>query len=112
MHRSLDSRDTYLWIQGRAVPCVQHVVRCWASLFTPRAIGYRARLAVALDDLAMGVVVQQMVPADAAGVMMMTLEPVGGDRSQIYVEAAYGLGEGRGARRRRRRSLLGDQEFL
>jgi phosphohistidine swiveling domain-containing protein len=85
-------QDTYLWIQGpKAVRA--HVVRCWASLFTARAIGYRARRGVPLDDLAMGVVVQQMVPADAAGVMM-TLEPVGGDRSQIYIEAAYGLGEG------------------
>jgi phosphoenolpyruvate synthase len=85
-------QDTYLWIQG--APAVRaHVVRCWASLFTPRAIGYRARRDIPLDDLAMGVVVQQMVPADAAGVMM-TMEPVRGDRSQIYIEAAYGLGEG------------------
>jgi rifampicin phosphotransferase len=85
-------QDTYLWIQG-AHAVREHVVRCWASLFTPRAIGYRARNGVPPDGLAMGVVVQQMVPADSAGVMM-TLEPVGGDRSQIYIEAAYGLGEG------------------
>jgi rifampicin phosphotransferase len=85
-------QETYLWIRG-AQAVREHVLRCWASLFTPRAIGYRARRNVPLDDLAMGVVVQQMVPAEAAGVMM-TLEPVRGDRSQIYIEAAYGLGEG------------------
>jgi len=85
-------QDTYLWIQGED-EVLRHVVRCWASLFTPRAIGYRARVGVPVTDLAMGVVVQQMVPADAAGVMM-TLEPVQGDRQQIYLESAFGLGEG------------------
>ena len=85
-------QDTYLWICG-AENVRQHIVRCWASLFTPRAIQYRARLAVAPEDLAMAVVVQQMVPAAAAGVMM-TLEPVSGDRETIYLEGTYGLGEG------------------
>jgi pyruvate,water dikinase len=85
-------QDTYLWICG-AESVKRHVVRCWASLFTPRAIQYRARLEVAPEDLAMAVVVQQMVPAAAAGVLM-TLEPVTGDREVIYIEGTYGLGEG------------------
>jgi rifampicin phosphotransferase len=85
-------QDTYLWVQGDEA-LRAHVVRCWASLFTPRAIGYRLRFDVGPEDLAMGVVVQEMVPAHAAGVMM-TLEPVTGDRTQILIEAAYGLGEG------------------
>src|SRR6516165_8564595 len=59
-------QDTYLWICG-ADEVIRHVVRCWASLFTPQAIGYRRRFGVPVEDLAMGVVVQQMVPADVAG---------------------------------------------
>jgi pyruvate, water dikinase len=85
-------QDTYLWIEG-APALLDAVVRCWASLYTPRAIGYRRRFNVASDDVAMAVVVQQMVPAVAAGVTM-TLEPVTGDRRQIYIASALGLGEG------------------
>jgi rifampicin phosphotransferase len=84
-------QDTYLWITG-ADAVVQHVLRCWASLFTPQVIGYRARLGMEIEDLAMAVVVQRMVPAEAAGVMM-TLDPVSGDRDHVYLESAFGLGE-------------------
>lgn len=85
-------QDTYLWIQGTDA-VKRHVVRCWASLFTAQAIGYRARFGIAPEDLAMGVVVQRMIPAHVAGVMM-TIDPVTGDNDTIYVSAAYGLGEG------------------
>jgi phosphoenolpyruvate synthase/pyruvate phosphate dikinase len=83
-------QDTYLWVRG-AEAVVAHVGRCWASLFTPRAVAYRARLGIADDEVAMGVVVQAMVPAEAAGVLL-TLDPLTGDRSQVTIEAAYGLG--------------------
>jgi pyruvate,water dikinase len=83
-------QETYLWIIG-GEQVLRHVVRCWASLFTPQAIAYRARLGAPAHDLAMGVVVQEMVPADAAGVML-TLDPITGDSSAIMIEAAYGLG--------------------
>ncbi|EUA58643.1 pyruvate phosphate dikinase, PEP/pyruvate binding domain protein [Mycobacterium intracellulare 1956] len=85
-------QDTYLWIEG-APALLEAVVRCWASLYTPRAIAYRRRFNVASVDVAMAVVVQRMVPAVAAGVTM-TLEPVTGDRGQIYIASALGLGEG------------------
>ncbi|GAA4736983.1 PEP/pyruvate-binding domain-containing protein [Actinomycetospora chibensis] len=85
-------QETYLWIRGRD-EVARHVVRCWASLFTPQAIAYRAHFGVPLEDLGMGVVVQRMVPARCAGVLM-TLEPVTGDQGQIYLEATYGVGEG------------------
>src|ERR1700752_1315304 len=85
-------QDTYLWIRG-VDEVTRHVVRCWASLFTPQAIGYRKKFGVPVEDLAMAVVVQQMVPADVAGVMM-TIDPTTGDDSTIYIAAAYGLGEG------------------
>lgn len=84
-------QDTYLWVRG-AEDVIRKVVDCWASLFSARAIGYRRRQETAGTDLAMAVVIQRMVPAEAAGVMM-TLEPIGGDRSLIYLESAYGLGE-------------------
>lgn len=83
-------QESYLWVQGME-QVVHHVARCWGSLFTPQAITYRTRLGIPLEGLAMGVVVQQMVAAEAAGVMI-TLDPVTGDRSQISIESSYGLG--------------------
>jgi pyruvate,water dikinase len=85
-------QETELWVSGNAA-VERSIIRCWASLFTPQAIGYRARVSVAPEDVTIAVVVQRMVPAVAAGVAM-TLEPVTGDRSQLYIEAALGLGEG------------------
>ena len=84
-------QDSYLWIRG-VKQVIEHVVQCWASLYTSRAVAYRERRAEPSGDGAMAVVVQHMVPAAAAGVMM-TLEPVSGDRSTIYLESAHGLGE-------------------
>jgi rifampicin phosphotransferase len=84
-------QDTYLWIRG-AENVARQVVACWASLYTARAVGYRARQHIAPHDLAMAVVVQRMAPAESAGVMM-TLEPAAGDRSVVYIESAHGLGE-------------------
>ena len=83
-------QETYLWIMGPD-EVLRHVLRCWSSLFTPQAIAYRAHLRTPVTDLAMGVVVQRMVPAEAAGVML-TIDPINGDRSAIIIEAAYGLG--------------------
>jgi pyruvate,water dikinase len=83
-------QESYLWILG-GEQVLRHVVRCWGSLFTAQAIAYRAHLQTRFENLAMGVVVQRMVPAEAAGVML-TLDPVTGDRSGIVIEAAYGLG--------------------
>jgi pyruvate,water dikinase len=83
-------QESFLWVRGeRAV--VEHVRRCWASLFTPQAIAYRADLNIRARDVAMAVVVQEMVAASAAGVMM-TIDPVTGDPSQIAIEGAWGLG--------------------
>jgi len=68
-----------------------HVVRCWASLYSPQAIEYRRRLAIGAGDVAMAVVVQRLVPAEAAGVLF-TIDPLTGDPSQITIEASFGLG--------------------
>ncbi len=84
-------QDSYLDIRGEAA-LLDAVKRCWASLWTARAIGYRARNGVAPEDVALAVVVQELVPADAAGIAF-TADPVTGDREQISVNAAWGLGE-------------------
>jgi pyruvate,water dikinase len=68
------------------------VQRCWASLWTARAIEYRARQGVASDDVSLAVVVQELVPADDAGVAC-TVNPLTGDRDQLMINAAWGLGE-------------------
>jgi pyruvate,water dikinase len=83
--------DTYLWTVGfEAV--VDRVRECWASLFTARAIAYRARHSFEHLDHSMAVAVQQMVDARAAGVAM-SLDPSNGDRSKIVIESIWGLGE-------------------
>jgi rifampicin phosphotransferase len=83
-------QETYLGVRGLA-SVLEHVASCWASLFTPQAISYRERLGVPIAEVAMAVLVQRMVDAAAAGVML-TIDPVTGDRSQITIEAAFGLG--------------------
>jgi len=82
--------ESYLWVRG-AEEVARAVLRCWGSLFTPQALAYFHRLGVHPQGTAMGVVVQAMVEASAAGVML-TLDPVTGDPSQVTVEAAFGLG--------------------
>jgi len=84
-------QDTYLWVVG-ADAVVEHVRRCWASLYSARSLAYRADHGVGEDDIAIAVVVQQMVDAEAAGVAM-TLHPATGDRTKIVIDASYGLGE-------------------
>jgi len=79
-------QDTYLNIRG-AEQVLDAVRRCWASLWTERAIAYRERNGVPHDDVALAVVVQELVPADAAGVMFTD------DRDHLSINAAWGLGE-------------------
>ena len=72
-------QETYLWLLG-GEQVLHHLLRCWGSLFTPQAVAYRQHLGVPFDELAMAVIVQQMVPAEVAGVML-TIDPLSGDRS-------------------------------
>ncbi|MFE2426109.1 PEP/pyruvate-binding domain-containing protein [Streptomyces sp. NPDC059373] len=82
--------DTYLAVRG-ADAVLDAVRRCWASLWTARAITYRAANAVPEDGLKMAVGVQKMVDARSAGVAM-TVNPADGDRSKIVIDAGWGLG--------------------
>ncbi|MGN6565549.1 MAG: rifamycin-inactivating phosphotransferase [Thermomicrobiales bacterium] len=84
-------QDTYLNIVGPAA-ILQHVSRCWASLFTERAVTYRLRNGFDHRQVHMAVVVQQMVFPQAAGILF-TADPVTGNRKVASVEASFGLGE-------------------
>jgi phosphoenolpyruvate synthase/pyruvate phosphate dikinase len=88
---SAGQQDTYLNVLGTA-SILEHVRRCWASLFTERAVSYRIRNGFDHREQAMAVIVQQMVDADAAGVLF-TADPVTSNRKVAVVEATYGLGE-------------------
>ena len=68
------------------------VRRCWASLWSDRAISYRERQGLADTPVKLAVIVQRLVPADAAGVMF-TANPVTGARDETIVDASTGLGE-------------------
>ncbi|TDD01980.1 pyruvate, phosphate dikinase [Nonomuraea deserti] len=83
-------QDTYLNIRGDAL--LDAVKRCWASLWNPRAVAYRDQNGVPHDDVALAVVVQELVDADAAGVMF-TADPVTGARDETVINASWGLGE-------------------
>ncbi|HKR33382.1 MAG TPA: rifamycin-inactivating phosphotransferase [Steroidobacteraceae bacterium] len=83
--------DTYLNVVGPA-PILQHVSRCWASLFTERAVTYRLRNGLDHRKVRMAVVVQQMVLPQAAGILF-TADPITGNRKVVSVEASFGLGE-------------------
>ena len=84
-------QDTYLNIVGPAA-ILQHISRCWASLFTERAVTYRLRNGVDHREVHMAVVVQHMAFPDAAGILF-TADPVTGNRKVAAVDASFGLGE-------------------
>jgi pyruvate,water dikinase len=84
-------QDTYLNVVG-AGSVLQHISRCWASLFTERAVTYRLRNGFDQRAVSMAVVVQQMVFPQASGILF-TADPVTGNRKTTSVEAIYGLGE-------------------
>ena len=84
-------QDTYLWIQGADL-VVDKVRRCWASLWTARAIDYRIKNDFPHEKVLISVGVQKMVNSKAAGVMF-TLNPTDGDISKVVVEGSWGLGE-------------------
>ena len=83
--------DTFLWVSG-ADAVVEHMARCWSSLFTDRAIAYRHGTGHDHEALAMSVGVQKMVQPKSAGVAF-SLNPSDGDRSQVAIDASWGFGE-------------------
>ena len=84
-------QDSYLNVSGRAA-ILQHVSRCWGSLFTERAVTYRLRNGFDHRKVRMAVIVQRMVDAQVSGVLF-TADPVTGNRKVASVEAVVGLGD-------------------
>jgi phosphoenolpyruvate synthase/pyruvate phosphate dikinase len=84
-------QDTYLNVRGTTA-VLEHIARCWASLFTDRAVIYRRRNGFDDRDIHMAVVVQLMVDPQASGVLF-TADPISGNRKVSTVDAVRGLGE-------------------
>ena len=84
-------QETYLNVKGED-ELLEKTVKCWSSLFTPRAIFYRTEKGFAHENVFISVGIQKMVNAKAAGVIF-TINPVTGDPDQIVIEGNYGLGE-------------------
>lgn len=83
--------DTYLNVIGPDA-VTEAVVKCWASLTAPRALNYRKSRGLDIATARMGVVVQQLVPADVSAVVF-SANPITGDTNEALINANYGLGE-------------------
>src|SRR5918992_5084711 len=84
-------QETFLNVRGEK-NLGEAVKRCWASLWTARAIGYRERQGFHHDQVSVAVVVQQLVPAEVSGILF-TANPMTGARDEVLINAALGLGE-------------------
>ena len=84
-------QETFLNVQG-AAEVLDAVKRCWASLWTARAISYRAQQGIDHGAVSLAVVVQELVPSETAGVLF-TAHPLTGKRDETVIDAAFGLGE-------------------
>ncbi len=82
--------DTYLNTTSETL--LENVKKCWASLFTPRAIFYRFEKQLNAQKISVAVVVQKMVESEISGIAF-SVHPVTQDRNQLIIEAVYGLGE-------------------
>jgi len=84
-------QDTYLNVRGIDA-VLDHVKRCWGSLWTDRAVSYRHRQGFAHDEVLLAVVVQEMFPSEVSGVMF-TANPLTSNPDEIFLNASWGLGE-------------------
>ncbi|SEM90573.1 phosphoenolpyruvate synthase [Lihuaxuella thermophila] len=84
-------QDTFLNIRGKE-DLLFHIRRCWASLFTDRAIAYRKKNGFDHRQVYLSVVVQRMVRPDVSGILF-TADPVNGNRNVVSIDASFGLGE-------------------
>ena len=83
--------DTYLNIKGKE-SILKHISRCWASLFTDRAVTYRIQNGFDHRKVYLSVIIQRMVFPQAAGIMF-TADPVTSNRKVLSIDAGFGLGE-------------------
>ncbi|RJP64696.1 MAG: hypothetical protein C4532_18815 [Candidatus Abyssobacteria bacterium SURF_17] len=90
-HSFAGQYDTYLNLAG-IHDCLESIKKCWASLWNDRAYDYREQNSFDHRSAAMAVIVQELVPAEAAGVVF-TVDPVSGKSDRLVIEACRGLGE-------------------
>jgi len=84
-------QDTYLNISGLA-SVLHHISKCWASLFTERAVIYRMQNGLDHRKIQLAVIVQEMIASEASGIVF-TADPVTGNRKITSIDAGFGLGE-------------------
>ncbi|MDD3226700.1 MAG: PEP/pyruvate-binding domain-containing protein, partial [Tissierellia bacterium] len=84
-------QDTYLNIKGNE-EVIAHVIKCWASLFTDRAVTYRIKNGFDHRKVFISVLVQKMVMSESSGIMF-TADPMTSDRKTLSIDAGFGLGE-------------------
>ena len=84
-------QETYLNVQGDSA-VIEAVKKCWASLWSSRAVQYRAWQGFGSSDVALAVVIQEMAPHEVSGVAF-TVNPLSKDVSELIINAAPGLGE-------------------
>jgi pyruvate,water dikinase len=84
-------QETFLNVKG-SDEVVEKTIKCWSSLFTPRAIFYRTKKGFAHEQVLISVGIQKMINSRSAGVMF-TINPVTGNRTQMVIEGTWGLGE-------------------
>ncbi|MBO0777940.1 MAG: phosphoenolpyruvate synthase, partial [Ktedonobacteraceae bacterium] len=84
-------QDTYLNIIGQEA-ILKHISKCWASLFTERAVIYRMQNGFDHSKVYLSVVIQKMVFPEAAGIMF-TADPITSHRKVVSIDASFGLGE-------------------
>lgn len=82
--------ETYLYVTRKNL--LKNIQKCWASLFTPRALFYRVERGLIKKHVSVAVVVQKMVNSEVAGVCF-TVHPVTRDKDQMIIEGGWGLGE-------------------
>ncbi len=84
-------QDTYLNIKGKDA-ILQHISKCWASLFTDRAVVYRMQNGFDHREVYLSVVIQRMIFPQASGILF-TADPVSSNRKVLSIDASFGLGE-------------------
>ncbi len=84
-------QDSYLNVIGKA-SVLKHISKCWASLFTERAVIYRLQNGFGHQHVSLAVVIQEMVFPDVSGIMF-TADPVSSNRKVLSIDAGFGLGE-------------------
>ncbi|WP_348619755.1 phosphoenolpyruvate synthase [Paenibacillus polymyxa] len=84
-------QDTYLNIIGKEA-ILQHISKCWASLFTDRAVIYRMQNGFDHSQVYLSVIVQRMVFPQASGILF-TADPITSNRKLLSIDASFGLGE-------------------